>query len=111
MGVINSKKAFGDEMKIIKLSFKDGARYDENGNRVKRPTTNKVPRQNVQHLLIQKQRPNQARPLIKVQKKGYPQQQSSIRSQVRFMRYAKSIHFKKLELRLDFQVTLYFLSQ
>ena len=109
MGVFNTEKAFGDEMKIIKLSFKDGARYDENGNRVKRPTTNKVPRQNVQHLLIQKQRPNQARPLIKVQKKGYPQQQSSIRSQVRFMRYAQSIHVKKL--RLDFQVTLYFLSQ
>lgn len=67
----------------IRKNKRDGARYDENGNRVKRPTTNKVPRQNVQHLLIQKQRPNQARPLIKVQKKGYPQQQSSIRSQGR----------------------------
>ena len=95
MGVINTKKAFGDEMKIIKLSFKDGARYDENGNRVKRPTTNKVPRQNVRHLLIQKQRPNQARPLIKVQKKGYPQQQSSIRSQVRFIRHVQSIYVRK----------------
>ena len=95
MGVINTKKAFGDEMKIIKLSFKDGARYDENGNRVKRPTTNKVPRQNVQHLLIQKQRSNQVRPLIKVQKKGYPQQQSSLRSQVSLIRYVQSIYVKK----------------
>ena len=95
MGVINTKKPFGDEMKIIKLSFKDGARYDENGNRVKRPTANKVPRQNVQHLLIQKQRSNQVRPLIKVQKKGYPQQQSSLRSQVSLIRYVQPLCVKK----------------
>jgi len=52
---------------------RDGARYDNNGNRIKRPTSNQVPRQNVQHLLIPKQGPKQSRPIRKIQKKGYPQ--------------------------------------
>lgn len=53
---------------------RDGARYDNNGNRIKRPTSNQVPRKNIQHLLIPKQGPRQQlRPLRKIQKQGYPQ--------------------------------------
>lgn len=54
---------------------RDGARYDDNGNRIKHPTssTKKVPRQNVQHLLIPRQASNQGRPLVKVQRKNYQQ--------------------------------------
>ena len=56
------------------LFQQDGARYDNNGNRIKRPTSNQVPRKNIQHLLIPKQGPRQQlRPLRKIQKQGYPQ--------------------------------------
>lgn len=57
-------------------SVRDGARYDNNGNRIKRPASNKFPRQQVKNLLIPKQAvPKQSRPLIKVQKKKYQQYQ------------------------------------
>ena len=65
---------------FIRMSFcivqQDGARYDNNGNRIKRPASNKFPRQQVKNLLIPKQAvPKQSRPLIKVQKKNYQQYQ------------------------------------
>ena len=54
----------------------DGARYDKSGNRIKRPASNKYPRQQVKQLLIPKQAvPKQSRPLIKVQKKNFQQYQ------------------------------------
>jgi len=66
---------------------RDGARYDKSGNRIKRPVSNKVPRQSVQQLLIPKQAPKQARPFVKVQRKGYQQQylpqQSARRGQLK----------------------------
>lgn len=56
------------------IVIQDGARYDKSGNRIKRPASNKYPRQQVKQLLIPKQAvPKQSRPLIKVQKKNYQQ--------------------------------------
>ena len=61
---------------IFCIVHQDGARYDNNGNRIKRPASNKFPRQQVKNLLIPKQAvPKQSRPLIKVQKKKYQQYQ------------------------------------